>query len=268
MVRKRKPLPTVGELVVGTITKVFDYGAYMTLDEYGDKEAYLPWSEVSSKWVRDIRDVVREGQKVVVKVIRVDKKKGHVDVSLKRVHPTEQRRKILEWKRAQRAEKILELAAKSISKTLDEAYEEVGWKLEDIYGEIYAAFEEAAYRGAEVLRKAGIPDEWIEALMEQIRKHIIVKKIKIQGIITLYTLASDGVDRIKKALMESLTMIKQSKNLALRVYSIGSPRYRVEVIGTDYKQAEKLLREYLANVEALAKKLGLNFSFEREKLRR
>ena len=41
MVRKRKPLPTVGELVVGTVTKVFDYGAYLNLDEYGGKEAYF-----------------------------------------------------------------------------------------------------------------------------------------------------------------------------------------------------------------------------------
>ncbi|HDN76180.1 MAG TPA: translation initiation factor IF-2 subunit alpha [Acidilobales archaeon] len=268
MVRKRKPLPTVGELVVGTVTKVFDYGAYLNLDEYGGKEAYLPWSEVSSKWVRDIRDVVREGQKVVVKVIRVDKKKGHVDVSLKRVHPTEQRKKLFEWKRAQRAEKILEMAARSINKTLDEAYEEVGWKLEDFYGEIFAAFEEAAYKGPDVLKEAGISDEWIEALMEQIRKHIVIKKIKIQGIITLFTLASDGVMRIKKALGEPLSKVPQSKDLAIRVYSVGSPRYRVEVIATDYKSAEKVLREYLRMVEDLAKQLDLNFSFERERLRR
>ncbi len=268
MVRKRKPLPDVGELVIGTVTKVFDYGAYMTLEEYGGKEAYLPWSEVSSKWVRDIRSVVREGQRVVVKVIRVDRRKGHVDVSLKRVNPSEQRRKILEWKRAQRAEKMLEMTAKSIGKTLDEAYEEVGWKLEDYFGEIYAAFEEAAYRGPDVLREAGVPEEWIEPLMDQIRKHIVIKKIKIQGIITLFTLAPDGVERIKKALTAPLMELNLSKNLALRVYTIGAPRYRVEVIATDYKEAENLLRQYLSKVEKLADELDLQFSFEKERTKK
>ena len=109
MVRKRYRLPRVGELVIGTVKKVFDYGAYMDLDEYNNKEAYLPWSEVSSKWVKDIRDFVREGQKVVVKVIRIDRKREHIDVSMKRVNSTEQRRKLLEFKRAQRAEKLLEI---------------------------------------------------------------------------------------------------------------------------------------------------------------
>jgi translation initiation factor 2 subunit 1 len=42
---------------------IYDYGAYVTLEEYGGLRAYLPWSEVSSKCVRSIRDVFREGQR-------------------------------------------------------------------------------------------------------------------------------------------------------------------------------------------------------------
>jgi len=72
----RKRLPRVGELVVATVRQVFDYGAYVTLDEYNDLEAYLPWSEVASRWVRNIRSVLRENQKIVVKVIRVNRKRA------------------------------------------------------------------------------------------------------------------------------------------------------------------------------------------------
>lgn len=267
MVRKRTPLPRVGELVVGTITKVFDYGAYLTLDEYGGREAYLPWSEVSSKWVRDIRDFVREDQKVVVKVIRVDRRRGHVDVSLKRVNPSEQRRKVLEWKRAQRAEKILEMAAKSIGKTLDKAYDEVGWRLEDFYGEMYAAFEEAAYKGEEALREAGISEEWIKPLMEEIRKHIIIKRVKIQGILTLISYSPDGVERIKRVLTEPIEGIERDKETTIRVYVVGAPRYRVEVTSTDYKKAERVLRQYVDGVSKVSKSLDVLFSFTRERTR-
>jgi len=265
LVRKRTPLPQVGELVIGVVKKVFDYGAYLTLSEYNNIEAYLPWSEVSSKWVRDVRDFIKEGQYVVVKVIRVDKKKGHVDVSLKRVNTLEQKRKLLEWKRAQRAEKILEIVAKKLGKSLDEAYEEVGWKLEDYYGEIYAGFEEASYRGADALREAGVSDEWVEPLLEEIRKHIKFKKVKIQGIIHLSSLAPDGVERIKRVLKDSLSNLPLSNNTTIRVYSVGAPRYRVEVISSDYKEAEKILQEYVEHVRNLSKQLELEFSFEREK---
>ncbi len=265
MVRKRKPLPQVGDIVIGTVKRIFDYGAYLNLDEYGGHEAYLPWSEVSSKWVKDIRDFLREGQKVVVKVIRVDRRRGHVDVSLKRVNVTEQRRKMLEFKRAQRAEKMLEIVAKKLGKSLDDAYNEVGWKLEDYYGEIFYGFEEAAYRGEEALREAGVPDEWIPHLMNEIKKHIRVKRVKIRGIITLMSTSSDGVERIKTAFLSPLKRIDVPADTNIRVYTIGAPRYRVEVTSTDYKKAEKVLSEYVRSVQGFAKHLNLLFAYERER---
>ena len=176
---RRKELPDTGELVVGTVREVYDYGAYLNLDEYDGLEAYLPWSEVASRWVRNIRDAVKPGQKVVVKVIRVNKTRKQVDVSLKRVTDSERRRKMTEWKRNQKALKILEIVAQKLGKTLEEAYEAIGVKLEDAYGEIMAAFEEAAIRGPKVFREVGISEEWINPLLEEVKRHIEVKKVKI-----------------------------------------------------------------------------------------
>jgi len=265
MVRRRSELPSIGELVVGTVKKVFNYGAYLTLDEYMNREAYLPWSEVSSKWVRDIKDFVQEGQKVVVKVIRIDRRKGHIDVSMKRVNASEQRRKVLEFKRAQRAEKLMEVVAKRLKKTLDEAYREVGWPLEDYYGEIYAGFEEAAYRGSEALTEAGVREPWIDALMEEIRKHIKIKTVKIKGLLTLWTTLPDGANRLKNVLTHPLKNLNLPNDTKVKVYSVGAPRYRVEVISTDYKRAEKVLSEYVSQVQRLSKRNGVNFAYVREK---
>jgi len=266
LVRRRENLPRVGELVIGTVRKVFDYGAYLVLDEFNGREAYLPWSEVSSKWVRDVKDFVREGQKAVVKVIRVDRRRGHIDVSMKRVNSSEQRRKMLEFKRAQRAEKLIEMAARRIGKNLDDAYNEVGWLLEDRYGEIYAGLEEAAYRGEEAFREAGISEEWIQPLMEEIKKHIKVKRIRIRGILTLWSLKPDGVQRLKKVMLEPLKKVGAGRDTLIRIYTLGAPRYRVEVTSTEYKKAEKALASYIANVQRLSKKLGLNFSYQRERI--
>ncbi len=62
---ERKPeWPEIGDLVIATIETVTDYGAYAKLDEY-NKRGLLHVSEISSSWIRNIRDFVREGQKMV-----------------------------------------------------------------------------------------------------------------------------------------------------------------------------------------------------------
>ena len=260
---RRKELPDVGELVVGTVKAVYDYGAYLTLDEYGGIEAYLPWSEVASRWVRSIEEAVKPGQKVVVKVIRVYRARKQVDVSLKRVTEGERRRKMTQWKREQKALKILEIVAQKIGKSVEDAIKEVGVKLEDAYGEVMAAFEEAAIRGEDVLRKAGIPEEWIKPLMEEIRRHVEVKRVRISGVLTLRSLAPDGVERIKRVLREIEEKAKSVKDVDAKVYTIGAPRYRIDLTAYDYKTAEKALAAAIEAGEALAKKLGVEYSFTR-----
>ncbi|MCX8184567.1 MAG: translation initiation factor IF-2 subunit alpha [Sulfolobales archaeon] len=263
MVKKKEALPSINELCVATVDKVFDLGVYVKLDEYENLEAYLPWNEVSSKWVKNIREVVKEGQKVVVKVIRVDRKKNQVDVSLKRVAEVERKRKLKEWKRAKRAEKILEIVSKKLGRSMDEAYSEVWWKLEKAYGDVLAAFEDASTLGDSVLRDAELSDTWISELMKEIPKHIKPKQVRIDGRLTLTTYESDGIYRIKEVL-ESL--VEDLEEVKLRVYSEGAPRYRIELVGTDYKILEAKLAEVVERAETLSKKLNVSFSFERVKL--
>ncbi len=261
---RREGLPSINELCVATVDRIFDLGAYVKLDEYGI-EAYLPWNEVSSKWVKNIREVVKEGQKIVVKVVRVDRRKGQVDVSLKRVVETERKRKLKEWKRARKAEKILELVAKRLGRSLDEAYLSVWRKLEEAYGDVLTAFEDALLRGEEVLRSAGVPDEWVAELMEEIPKHVAkLKQVKIGGVFTLTSFEPDGVYRIRELL--SSASAAPGGDVRVRVYTEGAPRYRIELIGTDYKVLEGRLAEVVKMAESLSKKLGISFSFERVKL--
>ncbi len=261
MVKNRRELPDANELVVATVREIFDYGAYVTLDEFDNLRAYLPWSEVASRWVRDIRDVLREGQKIVVKVIRVNKAKKYVDVSLKRVYEGDKKRKMLEFKRKQRAEKILELTAQQIGKTLDDAYNEVGWPLEDYYGEIFHGLEEAAMRGEEALREAGIKDEWIEPLMNTIRKQIEIKKVKIEGVLILRSTKPNGVEVVKKILEKMKNVDEKAQ---INIYTMGAPKYKVEVISDNYKKAEKLLQKALSQAESIAKKEKAMIQFQRK----
>ncbi|MEM2960521.1 MAG: S1 RNA-binding domain-containing protein, partial [Candidatus Bathyarchaeia archaeon] len=102
--------PEVGELVISTINEITDYGAYVRLDEYG-KDGFLHISEISSGWIRNIRDHIREGEKVVLKVLRVDPNRNQIDLSLRRVTQREKREKIMLWKRGRKADSLLRSAS-------------------------------------------------------------------------------------------------------------------------------------------------------------
>ena len=43
------------------------YGAFCTLPEYKDLEAFLHVSEVAPRWIKNIHDFISEGQRYVVR---------------------------------------------------------------------------------------------------------------------------------------------------------------------------------------------------------
>ena len=68
--------PDQDDLVVVRVYKVEEFGAYVTLLEYNNKEAMILSSEVSRKRIRSIHKHLRIGKQDVMQVLRVDKEKG------------------------------------------------------------------------------------------------------------------------------------------------------------------------------------------------
>ena len=87
-------LPRQGGLVLVVVSKITNFGAYCKLIEFDNVEAFLPIREVSSGWIKNIREYIHDGQKLVCYVHGVDKEKGTIDISLKRVSPKDSKEKI------------------------------------------------------------------------------------------------------------------------------------------------------------------------------
>ncbi|MEM1675827.1 MAG: translation initiation factor IF-2 subunit alpha [Desulfurococcaceae archaeon] len=259
----RRELPNVGEYVVATVREIFDYGAYVTLDEFNDLRAYLPWSEVASKWVKNIREIIRENQKIIVKVIRVDHVRKTVDVSLKKVPDNEKKRKMLWWKQYLKASKIIELTASKIGKSIEEAYREVVWKLEEHYGNPYLGLEELLIKECSALTEANVSQEWCIPLLEEARKHIRIETVKIRVILTLRCFERDGVDRIRKVLLSISDIVNKYSNVKHRIYVLGSPRYILELYGYEYRELEKTLGEIIDYISKKSIELNIEFKYER-----
>jgi len=71
----------VGEIVEGKVFKIFDFGALVDIG--GGKSGLIHVSELKNEFVKEVTDVVKIGETVTAKVIKVDN--GRIDLSLKQL---------------------------------------------------------------------------------------------------------------------------------------------------------------------------------------
>ena len=245
--------PEVGDLVVATVTRVVDYGAYVKLDEYDGVEGLIHISEIASTYVKNIRVHVREGQKLVLKVLRVNPQRFQVDLSLRRVTGREKSDKMLEWKRVKKADSIIKGAAERL-KVGNEDVEKIRNVIYEKFENPFDAFEAAVDDGEETFTKLEVSEDWAKALTEVARSKIRLEKAKVTGTVELTCTKTAGVEAIRQALLGA-KKVRKSRGTTIKVYTLGSPKYRFEVRSKEITDAQTTLN--LAMQEALNAIKGL-----------
>src|SRR6266704_350764 len=226
--------PEVGDLVVATVTRVEDYGAYVKLDEYAGIEGLVHISEISTTWVRNIRDHARAGQKLVLKVLRVNPQRNQIDLSLRRVTGREKSEKMLEWKKERKAEAILKSAAEKMQRPEEDA--------EVIKNTILEKF-------------GGLYDPLEEAIDEVSKSKIRLERSKVRGTVSVSCHRPGGLEIIRQTLV-SAKKIRRPRGSEIKIYTIGAPKYRVEVEAGSFEAAEKTLNLVMEDILASIKKAG------------
>jgi len=256
---RKAEFPEIGDLVICSVQNVKNFGAFVSLDEFEGKEGFIHVRDVATGWVKYIRDHVREGQKVVCKVLGVDTERGHIDLSLKQVNDHQRREKIQEHKNEKKAEKLLEIVGTKLGKSLDEAYDEVGANLVAEFGTLYGAFEQATVDKSS-LAEMGISAEWIAALAEVASENIQLPSVTIDAVMDVSTAAPDGVDHIR----EAITSGAKGKDAEVGITYLGAPRYRITVVAEDYKVAENELKSAVDRVTKRIEKSGGTVTLKRK----
>ncbi len=72
--------PEVGQIYEGTVVKVMDFGAFVNF--FGAKDGLVHISQLAQRRVNNVKDVVKEGDKVKVKLLGFDER-GKVRLSMK-----------------------------------------------------------------------------------------------------------------------------------------------------------------------------------------
>jgi translation initiation factor 2 subunit 1 len=259
---ERKPQwPEVGDLVIATIETVTDYGAYAKLDEY-EKRGLLHVSEISSSWIRNIRDFVRENQKLTLKVLRVDHEKGHIDLSLRRVTKRERIEKVMSWKKERKADALLRGVSEKTGVSPEEINQKVVPVIQQKY-DLYEAFEKAAIEGPEVLTDLGIAENIAKAFADVAQERIHVKLVKVRGVMEIKVAKPNGVKVIKEAFHKARS--EKIKDAKVTFYVIAAPKYNIEVQAENYKRAEDVMQKTADNLVTYVSKSGGQGTFRREK---
>lgn len=246
MVRKSRTIPEQGELVVGKITKVNPFSVQVQLDDYPNIDASVHISEVARSWIKDIRSFVKEGQHVVALVVRVEGGNNHVDISLKRVSRNEADAKLKAIKSEQRAEKMLEQAAKDMGSDLNRAYKEVGFKMQEEFGSLFEAFKVSMeQQGRELLLKKGIPQKWIDVISVVAEKAMEAKEMELKARLELTSYAPNGLQVVKGYLAEI-------EKKGIDVKYVSAPKYALTMKTKDAKKGERIIKE---TAEAIVKKI-------------
>ncbi len=246
MFYKKSGIPEVWEIVVCTVKRVLPTSVFVILDEYKNLEGMLHISEVSAGRIRNIRDYVKEGKRVVCKVIRVNPEKGHIDLSLRRVNKSQYINKISEYKQEQKSEKLLEGIGKELNKSLEDIYKEVGYSLIEKYGSLNQAFQKIVL-DPDAINELKITKKTREILEKTIKEKIKPPEVSVQGILTLQTNEPRGIEIVKK-------ILSKIQKGTIKISYLGAPNYKISVTASDYKTAEGILKnaqeEAIKEIEA------------------
>ena len=251
-------IPEEGEYIIGRVIEVKDFGATLDLLEFTDQKAFVHISEVASGWVKYIRDFIREGQMVVVRVTKVKKGSKIIDASVRQVSGHRKQEKIRFWKNEQRASKLLELVASKSKIDISDLKNEVREKMVGVYGSMYSAFEEA------VINESGFKEawkgKWVSNFIKIAIDNVTPPFVTIGGTFDLTSYKPNGVESIRKALAKPEAIYEDT---SLKISTNGSPSYRISIKAPNYKQAEEELKKAVDSVLINFKQEGGTGAFER-----
>jgi translation initiation factor 2 subunit 1 len=257
MLFRKHGFPEESELVVCTVTNIQYNSVFAKLDEY-DMQGMIHISEISPGRIRNIRDYVKEGKVIVCVVLRINRERGHIDLSLRRVNDGQRRKKLEQMKLEQKAEKIIEFVAKEEKTDMTQMYQKVMAAIADDYESLAGYFEDIV-SGNDKIEKTGLPKKTQEMLEEVIRQRIKLPAVEIKSTINLSIFEHDGVERVKD-ILRSITEIDNEK---IKLVYLGAGKYDMLITAQDYKTAEDLLTKVRKVAETKLKAVKCEYELKR-----
>ncbi|EED90205.1 eukaryotic translation initiation factor 2 alpha subunit [Thalassiosira pseudonana CCMP1335] len=242
--------PEIESLVMVNVRTIADMGAYVSLLEYNNIEGLILLSELSRRRIRSINKLIRVGRNEVAMVLRVDKDKGYIDLSKRRVSPEDVAACEDKFNKAKAVHGVLRHLADRRKFYLEDLCERIAWPLYRKYGHAYDAFkialaDEAASGGEaaenDPFTSLDVPPDVIEELKLYIRRRLAPQPIKIRADVEVSCFTYDGIDAIRDALFAGIAV--GTENSPIKIRLIAPPIYVLSTMTLEKEAGIALLQK-------------------------
>lgn len=258
--------PEMEDVVMVNVRSIADMGAYVHLLEYNNIEGMILLSELSRRRIRSINKLIRVGRTEPVVVIRVDKDKGYIDLSKRRVSPEDVERCTEIFSKAKAVNSILRHVAQiqgfKSNEELEDLYRKTAWRFEaknKKKGSSYDWFKQAV-QDPSILDECELSEELKKVLLENIKQKLTQQAVKIRADIEVSCFTYEGIDAIKSALRTGLALSTEA--VPIKINLIAPPLYVMTTSTPERQDGLQLLNEACEAIEAKIKECGGSFSIK------
>lgn len=245
--------PEIESVVMVNVRNIADMGAYVSLMEYGNIEGMILLSELSRRRIRSIHKLIRVNRNEVVMVLRVDKEKGYIDLSKRRVSPEDVAACEDRFNKAKAVHGVLRHVAERRKFYLEDLYEKIGWPLYKKYGHAFDAFKLAISddkHAGDPFEDLDIPQDLKDELKMYILRRLAPQPIKIRSDIEVSCFTYEGIDAIRDALFAGMAI--GTENSVIKIKLIAPPIY---VLSTTTLEKDVGIALLNSAIEAIREKI-------------
>lgn len=247
--------PETDEVVMVNVSEIGEMGAYVTLLEYNGIEGMILLSELTRKRIRSINKLIRVNRNEVVMVLRVDKEKGYIDLSKRRVAPEDVARCEDRYNKAKAVHSVLRHAADQQNKTLEELYGSIGWPLYKKYGHAYDAFKLVLTDPEQdIFEGLNVDEETQKIILTYVKRRLASQPVKIRADIEVTCFTYDGIDAIKEGLLEGEA--KGTPDAPVMIKLIAPPMYVMTCVTLDKDLGVETLNKSIEHIRNYMKEKG------------
>jgi translation initiation factor 2 subunit 1 len=249
--------PEIESVVMVNVRNIADMGAYVSLMEYNNIEGMILLSELSRRRIRSIHKLIRVHRNEVVMVLRVDKEKGYIDLSKRRVSPEDVAACEDRFNKAKAVHGVLRHVAERRKFYLEDLYVKIGWPLYKKYGHAFDAFKLAISDDKNVgdpFEELDIPQDLKEELRTYILRRLAPQPVKIRSDIEVSCFTYEGIDAIREALSAGIAV--GTENSSIKIKLIAPPIYVLSTTTLDKEAGIALLNSAIDAIRAIITSKG------------
>ncbi|CAD6572400.1 MAG: hypothetical protein CYPHOPRED_004825 [Cyphobasidiales sp. Tagirdzhanova-0007] len=247
----RPKYPEVDSLVMVQVKQIQEMGAYVKLLEYDNVEGMILLSELSRRRIRSIQKLIRVGRNEVVVVMRVDKEKGYIDLSKRRVSAEDVVKCEERYNKSKTVHSIMRHVAEKTEKDLEEINDMIAWPLYGKYGHAYEAFK-LSITDQSVFDGLTIPEPILNELRGNIARRLTPQPVKIRADIEVTCFSYAGIDAIRRALKAGEAVGTES--IPIKIKLVAPPLYVMLSNATDKNGAIETLEQAITVIEKTIRK--------------